>query len=118
MTKKQAWAAGIALVLCAALLPLGVNRAQMQQHKVLLRDIFSEAYAYRTERRAWPRDLGFLSRRYPDEAAFVGAHWGGTYRSFDQVLVLNPDNPAGILYDTVWRLSVDENGFIWDGENK
>ena len=118
MTRKQVWAAGITILLCAALLPLGVRVAQVQRHKVLLGNIFSEAYAYRSEHRAWPHDLRFLSRRYPDEAAFVSAHWGGTYQAFDQVLTLNPENPGAILFDTVWKLSVDENGFVRDGENK
>ena len=118
MTKKQVWAAAIAIVVLAALLPLGVRVAQVQRHKVLLGNIFSEVYAYRSEHRTWPSNLRFLTRRFPDEAAFVSSHWGESYQSFDQVLDLNPDNPGAILFDTVWKMSVDENGFVWDGENK
>ena len=114
MTRKQVWAVGIAILLCAVLLPLGAGVAQSQRHKVLLGNLFSEAYAYRSEHREWPRDLRFLSRRYPEEADFVSAHWGPAYRAFDQVLAVNPDSPSAILVDSVWMLSVDENGFIWD----
>ena len=118
MTRKQVWVAAIAILLGVVLLPLGVRVALEQRHKVLLGNIFSEAYAYRSEHRAWPNDLRFLSRRYPDEAAFVSSHWGETYHSFEQVLKLNPQNPGAIVFDTVWKMSVDENGFVWEGENK
>jgi hypothetical protein len=118
MTSKQIWAAAIAIVVLAALLPLGLRVAQVQRHKVLLGNIFATAYEFRSERRQWPADFRFLDGRYPDQSGFVRAHWGEEYQSFEQVLVLDPTNPNAIVFDKIWKMAVDENGFIWEGVPK